>query len=198
MHSNNSRSAWDLNGDSVFDLDSPAVVVSWETLVILGVLDSGNRSVTLRVTDPDAEASTTTVDWTIHNLPPDLQITPSENVTLVEGETLHVTAAATDLPADTISIAWTITRGGSVVATGNGSTLDYMVPDQGSYEVTFTATDDELWWSTASLSVSVTNKPPVGRMRSSTDAREGVATTLQIDSLNDVTADLNAGLLFGF
>merc|ERR1711881_466952 len=62
-------------------------------------LDNGKYKLTLRVSDVNQSTATRTVDVTINNLPPEIQIAP-EDMTVNEGESIQANIKAIDPAGD--------------------------------------------------------------------------------------------------
>ena len=74
----------------------------------------------------------------------------------MRGQALSYTGSFTDPgTADTHTLAWTVTFGGSVVATGSGSAFSFVPTDAGTYQVSFTVTDDDGGTATTTTTVTV-------------------------------------------
>jgi extracellular elastinolytic metalloproteinase len=147
------------NGDGTWTL-TPAQLTGL-TLTLPDNLP-GDAPFTLTVTatateqsNGSAASATATIDVTVRNVAP-------QNVALagpasgVRGQPLSYTGSFTDPgPLDTHTLAWQVTLGGSVVATGSGAAFSFVPADAGTYTVTFTVTDDDGGSGTASQTVAV-------------------------------------------
>ena len=122
----------------------------------------GDAPFTLTVTATATEQSNNstastaaTIDVTVSNVPPqNVAITgPSSGV---RGQTLSYSGSFTDPGIrDTHTLEWTVTRNGTVVATGTGANFSFVPTDAGSYEVAFKVTDDDGGATTATTTVTV-------------------------------------------
>ncbi|NHX36747.1 MULTISPECIES: PKD domain-containing protein [Halolamina] len=136
---------WDLDGDGEFDRTGATVTTAFA--------ESGNNTVTLRVTDDDGSTNTTNVTVRV-NEPPVANITGPLSVPT--GETLELTAAGSFDPDGRITeYVWHL-RGRST--TGQNLTTEFH--DDGNYTVNLTVTDDAGATTTVTRVVEVTNRPP--------------------------------------
>jgi subtilisin family serine protease len=117
--------------------------------------DDGTYTVTFTVTDDDGGVGTATTTVTVNNVAP-------QNVTItgpsagVRGQVLAYTGSFFDPgSADTHTQTWTVTLNGSVVASGSGASFSFVPTDSGTYQVSFTVTDDDGGTTTSSTAVTV-------------------------------------------
>jgi uncharacterized delta-60 repeat protein len=124
----------------------------------------GTLNVVARVTDKDGASSRYERSIEVVGAAPQPSIggTPSA---AVEGDAVTLTATATDpSAADTAAgfdFAWTVTRGGDTVASGAGDAITFAAAQDGTYDVTLTATDKDGATGTTSTSFEVANAAPV-------------------------------------
>ncbi len=106
--------------------------------------DNGLYTATLTVTASDGRVTSDSLLATIANVAPNVAAIagPAEGV---RGQALTFSSSFTDPgTADTHTTAWTVTdAGGLVVATGTGTELTFTPTEVGSFDVTFTVTDDD-------------------------------------------------------
>ena len=106
--------------------------------------DNGLFTATLTVTASDGRITSDTLTATISNVAPIVApiVGPAEGV---RGQALTFSSSFTDPgTADTHTTAWAVTdAGGLTVATGAGTQLTFSPEDVGSFDVTFTVTDDD-------------------------------------------------------
>jgi len=117
--------------------------------------DNGNYTVTLTVNASDGRVSTDTLAATIDNVAP--EVAPIDGpAEFLRGNTATFSSSFTDPgTADTHSTEWTVTDSlGAVVATGTGTTLDFSTDDAGTFDITFTVTDDDGGVGTSTVSTT--------------------------------------------
>ncbi len=119
--------------------------------------DEGSYSLEVVITDSDGDSSTDSIAVTVANHAPVLSdlIAPNGD----EGQNLTFSVTAEDPGAnDSVSYQWDFGDGSS--ATGSTS-VQHAYADNGSYTVTFTASDDDGATSSASTVIEVSNLAPV-------------------------------------
>ena len=118
-------------------------------------LDNGLYTVTLTVTASDGRVTTDTLTADIANVAPIVDPIVGDTQAL-RGSTLSFTGSYSDPGVlDTHTTEWTVTdSGGAVVATGTGSTFDFTPEDAGTFDVTFTVTDNDGGFGSSTLSTS--------------------------------------------
>jgi uncharacterized repeat protein (TIGR03803 family) len=119
------------------------------------------------------------------NLPPNNTITDNMLVTLTASATHSLGANS---PIDVFTYSWTVSRAGTIFATGAGSQFNYFPDDNGTETVTVTATD-QFGFTTApaTATLTVVNAPPIVSM----------GYVLPVDSSNTPTAPVGTLLTFG-
>jgi hypothetical protein len=132
--------AWDLDGDGTYETAGQAATFSAASLD-----GPTSRTIRVRVTD-DAGASTVaaaTVDVT--NVAPTASLSAAP-ATVPEGTPVSLTGAATDpsaADAAALTFVWNVTKNGRPFASGTGTGVAYTPDDDGTYIVTFAASDDD-------------------------------------------------------
>ena len=122
--------------------------------------DNGTYRVTVRVDDGDGGIGTATVLVTVRNVPPLVAIEGAP-ATVPEGTAISLTSTVTDPGTlDTFTYAWSVTKDGSLYASGTDPALAFTPDDNGSYVVTLVVTDDDGGSGSDSESISVTNVDP--------------------------------------
>ena len=117
------------------------------------------------VTAGDAQGSTATATFavTVGALTPVAQIV-NDPPSIPEGSAEPFTGSATSADAADnaagFAYAWLVTKNGNSYATGSGSSFAFTPDDEGTYVVTFRATDDGGMSGTDSVTVIGTNVPP--------------------------------------
>lgn len=117
--------------------------------------DNGNYTVTLTVTASDGRVTTDTLAADIDNVAPIVDPIVGDTQAL-RGDTLTFTGSYTDPGVlDTHTTEWTVTdSGGAVVATGTGTAFDFTPEDEGTFDVTFTVTDNDGGVGSSTLATS--------------------------------------------
>jgi len=130
--------------------------------------DPGTYNVTFTATDehglsdPTPDTRTITVEGA--NQPPEGVITsPAGDVTIVAGDSVSFAGTADDPDGDPVTVLWDFGDGGSSTDLAPG---DHTYEDPGTYNVTFTATDDQGLSDptpdTRTITVEGANQPPEG------------------------------------
>jgi len=116
--------------------------------------DDGSYSVTVTVTDDEGASSSSTVTATVNNTAPVINSVTGPSGP--EGTPLVFAAVATDVPADVLTYSWDFGDGN----TGTGASPTHTYPDDGTFTVNLTVSDDEGASATSTVIVSVTNVAP--------------------------------------
>lgn len=166
---------WDLDYDGVnFDADATGVSTTFSAA---GLDGAAVRSIALRVTD-DKGAShvyATTVD--VLNVAP--VVSAGDDQAVVEGGSVTLSGSASDAGGDTLTYSWTVSASnGQVIESGTGLSFGFTPVDDGTYAVTFTATDDDGASASDTVVVTVTNAAPVADAGNDLAVNEGSALTL--------------------
>ncbi len=148
---------WDLNYDGVtFDVDKTGPQPS-----VTFTDNFAARTIALRVIDAGPLSDIATTTLTVLNVAPTAAFgdLPTD---AVEGQSIELSGTATDPGADdTHTYAWTVTLGGTQVASGNTKDLSFVPGDNGVYQVQLTVTDDDGGQDVVSESLTVLNANPV-------------------------------------
>ncbi len=124
--------------------------------------NSGTYTVTVTALELDGGTSDTTLSVTVNNVAPSASISgvPSESP---EGTAITVTKSASDPSDDTLSYAWELKKGSSVIDTSSTSGNYTFTPaDDGAYIITLTVSDGDGGSVSTSAGVNVTNVAPQG------------------------------------
>ncbi len=153
--------------------------------------DNGDYQVQLVVTDDDTGADTVTETVTVLNVAPAAGINGLPTDPL-EGQAVNLTGVVLTDPgtADTHSFAWTVTLGGTEVASGDEAAFSFTPADNGDYQVQLVVTDDDTGADTVTETVSVLNVAPAAGINGlPTDPLEGQAVNLTGVVLTDPGTD---------
>gem|GEM_PF-2082662 len=141
---------WDVDGDGEYErtTDDPTTTVTY--------VRSGAVNATLRVTDVfDASVTRSTVVRV--NAPPSAAVTGDE--TIRTGTDASLDAAGTaDLDGNVTAYRWDLDGDGDAEQTGETAAVSF--PDDGTYSVALTVTDDDGATDTATANVTVLNRRP--------------------------------------
>jgi PKD repeat protein len=186
--------SWDVNGDGVFgDAVEASPTLDWSQLQSLGIEDDGQWTVSVQVDDGygGIVQAETTLD--VQNAAPAVSISGPTGE-LIEGNEISLGAQAADPgTADTHTFAWDVTKDGEAYASGEGEQLSFTPDDNGIYEVTVTATDDDGGTAEATSSIEVSNAAPTVSITEPTgDLVEGTEISLGAHLADPGTADTHA------
>ena len=115
------------------------------------------------LSDPTPDTRTITVGQGANQPPESVITSPAGNVTILEGESVFFEGTADDPDGDPVTVLWDFGDGGSSTAL---SPSDHTYDNPGTYNVTFTATDDQGLSDptpdTRTITVEGANQPPEG------------------------------------
>jgi hypothetical protein len=154
--------------------------------------DEGDYVVELTATDVNDPKSVgkTTRGFTVLNADPVVFLTGAPDFPVPEGTAITLGMDLVDPGfADTHTLAWTVTRGGLVLATGAGDSFTFTPDDDGSYDVLLTATDNDGGVGTARVTIDAFNVPPVTDAGGAQTAFEGDLVTVNCSFTDAGTAD---------
>ena len=165
--------------------------------------DNGTYTAQLVVSDADGGG----VSGTLHtiavaNAAP--AVTPMvAPATGTEGSAITASVTATDVAADTIGYAWTVTKDGEAYALPNGTTtnaaaLTFTPTDNGSYTLNLTVTDEDGGTTLASKTIAVANANPTAAVTGSSEANEGSAVSVSVAASDVSSADTTAGFTYAW
>ncbi len=121
--------SWDVGGDGIVEATTITT-----TLSAAGWDGPSSQSVTLTVCDPFLQCATDTVSVTVENAPPTVTLgtLPESH----EGSTLLLSPTVSDPAAsDLLTYSWSISRGGTLVASGDSPTIEFTPADDGMYDI---------------------------------------------------------------
>ena len=174
---------WDLNNDGVFE--TAGQTVPFDATAIDGPAE---RTVAVQVSDGKLSSTDTTVVH-VTNVAPTAALSgaPSSSP---EGTPVTATGSATDpAPADTLAYAWAVTKNGAAYASGTGTDIAFTPDDNGTYVISFTATDDDGGVNTASSTVDVTNVAPAVSVTAPSSSAEGSVVNASASATDPGTVD---------
>ena len=175
---------WDFDGDGQYD-DATGV-----TPVFSAASLDGPTSVTvgLQVTDDDGDTDTTTATVNVQNVAPTPQFLLAAGGD--EGVSINFSGSATDPGGDGLSYSWNFLDPSlASVGTATGAAPAFVFPDDGTFTVELTATDDDGAPATISTTVDIDNVAPIiTGMPTPTGACEGDLGTFSVSAI-DVAAD---------
>lgn len=162
-------------------------------------LSPGNHVITATVSDGGGETGSSSLNLTVsENLPPEVEIgSPQDQQAFKEGETIPLSATATDLVDGdlTPAIQWTVDS--QTDPLGSGGDLDVTLP-AGTHVLTASATDSQ--GATGSSSVTVTVRenalPEVTILQpeAGLEVEVGEAFPLQGSAADEEDGDLSSGI----
>lgn len=118
------------------------------------------NTISVTVTDDDGGSATSTTSVTVNNVAPAATIVGAP-VSSNEGTAINLSSTVTDPGTlDTITTAWSVTKNGNPYSSGTGSTFSFTPDDNGTYVVTFTATDDDTGVGTDVETITINNVAP--------------------------------------
>jgi PKD repeat protein len=126
-------------------------------------------TVTITATDSNGLTASTSFTLDVAAVDPVAQIlSDPPSITVPEGTNVPFSGQATSPDAADnaagFQYAWTVTENTIVYASGSGTSFSFVPKDDGSYLVTFTATDDGGMAGTTSMTVVATNVAPVAKI----------------------------------
>lgn len=114
-----------------------------------------------------------------------------------EGTPINLTGTALAGCGGTLTYAWNVSKNGiSGFATGTSSTLSFTPDDDGTYVVTFVATDGNGGIGSSSKTISVTNANPIAMISGATDGVPGQSLGFGVSANDPSTIDALAGFSY--
>ena len=130
---------------------------------------------TITINADDGHGGTASVPFNVDvvGVAPTAQIL-TDPVSVPEGAPVPFTGAASSPDAADnaagFTYGWTVTKDGNPFASGSGSSFNFTPDDEGTYGITFSATDDGGMTGATSMSVIGTNVPPTAKINGVTSA----------------------------
>ena len=118
--------------------------------------DDGSYTVTFTASDQDGGTTTTSAEIIISNLAPGID-SLSVPAASDEGESVSLSATASDVASDSLSYTWDFGDGSPQQV---GNPISYAWSDEGNYTVNLTVSDDGAAASTSSAIITVNNLSP--------------------------------------
>ncbi len=122
----------------------------------------GNFVATVVVTSGDKLTGTASTDpIAVADVNPTASITGAPSGSINEGDKVNLSATASDPGTDeTLSYAWTVTRGGQTFATGTNQNFSFTTDNEGDYLVALTVSDGVGGSTPVSTTVTAVNVAP--------------------------------------
>src|SRR5262249_15353019 len=119
-------------------------------------------AVAVTVTDDDSGSGSGTTSVTVNNVAPQ-NVSAGTDRTVNEGDLVSQAGTFTDPGTlDTHTFLWhVVSSNGQTVSDGHSATFSFVPADNGTYTVTFTVTDDDGGFNSATVVVTVNNVAPV-------------------------------------
>ena len=165
--------------------------------------DNGSYTAQLVVTDGDTGTATGSLHTiVVANAAPAVTAIDAP-ATAAEGSAITASVTATDVVADTVTLAWTVTKDGQAYALPNGTVTDaaslvFTPTDNGSYTLTLVATDEDNGTTTVTHNVTVANANPTAAVTGDTSANEGSAVSVEVAASDVSSDDLAAGFTYAW
>ena len=172
---------WDLDDDGYYaDAEGANATITFP--------DNGIYTVGVQASDEDGGISMDTATITVNNIPP--EVDAGGAYTGNEDQPLTLTATASDVQADTITIRWDL-DGDGLYDNVEGSIRTTTFPDNGVYAVGVQANDDDGGATTATATVTVNNLPPLAKAGGPYEGEVGKPIQLQ-GSAQDAPGDVDS------
>ncbi len=175
---------WDFDGDGAYD-DATGATPVFSAAALDGPL---SVTVGLEVTDDDGDTDTATATVNVQNVAPTPQFLLLGSGD--EGTVINFSGSASDPGGDGLTYGWEFfDSSGAFVTSASGSAPGVVFPDDDTYTVELTATDDDGASATISNTTDIDNVAPViTGMPTPTGICEGETGTFSVSAL-DVAAD---------
>lgn len=183
---------WDIGNNGSIDANGPTPDLSWEQLMLAGVIDDGRFDVTLTVTDNDGGSNSATAQFRVLNSAPDISVRGSDFANVNSEYTVTLVA---DDPGDDAVSQWRIDWGDGSFDTVMGDTANHVYTAGGfTHNIIVSATDEDGTWLESDVFVSNDASRPlfrfdgqterlVARMSNSSDISPGAGVVVGPDGL---------------
>lgn len=151
-------------------------------------------TVTITANDGHSHATTATFTVTVNAVGPVARIV-TDPPFVPEGTTESFTGAASTAyapDAATLTYSWRVTKNGNAYASGQGTGFNFTPDDDGTYVVTFRATDDGGLFGTDSMTIIGTNVAPTARITGATASAPLVVISAESLTFNGSFSDPGA------
>jgi Bacterial Ig domain len=170
----------------------------------LPTTDQTSGSVTVTADDGHGNTATDTFNYSAVNVAPTAAITGAPS-TSPEGTQISLGSTVTDpSSADTsagFTYAWSVAKDGNPYGSGSSATFSFTPDDDGTYVVSFSATDkDGATGQATDATITVTNVAPTGTFNApAAHVSEGSSFSLSIGGVTDPSSvDTAAGFEYAF
>ncbi len=159
------------------------------------------HTVKARIIDKDGGFTEYTTAVTVTNVAPTVSITGAP-ASSPEGTAISVGSTTSDpSSADTtagFTKAWSVTKNASAYASGTGASFSFTPEDNGTYVVTFSATDKDGGTGSDSKTITVTNVAPTATLGNNGPVNEGTSATVSFSGVTDPSGVDAASLHYAF
>jgi uncharacterized delta-60 repeat protein len=160
--------------------------------------DDGAYTVTLTVKDHDNASVTKTSTLNVANVNPTASIAAVGATSVNEGDSVAFTSNASDVPADTITYAWSVKKNGVGFGSATTQNFAFTPDDNASYEVSLTVSDGDGGSVTSnSIIVTASNVAPTANPTTAdTTGVRGEVRTVNLAATDAGSADAAAGFTY--
>jgi PKD repeat protein len=160
--------------------------------------EAAPETVTITANDGNGLSATTSFTLDVSAVDPVAQIVSGPpSITVPEGTNVPLSGTATSpaAPDNTagFSYKWTVTENGAGYASGSGASFSFVPKDDGTYLVTFAATDDGGMTGTTSMTVVATNVAPNAKINSVSGTAPLVTAAYELFSFSGSFTDADTG-----
>lgn len=177
-----------------FDTGSGYGAFSATSHLTIPTTDNEVRTIKAKIRDKDGGETEYSASVTINNVAPTAAITGAPENS-AEGMTINLGSLVGDPgTADTHVFQWTVTKNGTLYASGIDRSFSFTPDDNGIYQVTLEVTDDDRDSGTDSKTITVTNvTPSIGDMVGPSSGVRGQPLMLASSFTDAGSADTHTG-----